>query len=138
VSLTLRAGKGKVVFSWADGLMTATWTMVDSMDEGEIMETVLAMVKFLRGQPPGADILRMPLRPVVDTDDANVMDMRDEYESRRFDHQGEKYRMDDPLLKPPTPLVGWKPVITPPDPAALLAALPIGYEMIGPDDPEGA
>jgi hypothetical protein len=120
LSLTLKSLKGKAVFAWTDGPMSATWTISDSMSEGEIMEALLAMVKFVRVQPGEANVI--PLRAVDST-----------------------VSIFEPAPTPPAwsrnlepadrGTMGWTPAVQPPPLADLHEKIQgTGFELIGDDD----
>lgn len=119
MSLSLKSQKGKAVFAWSDGPMSATWTISDSMTEAEIMEALLAMVKFVRVQPGDADVI--PLHPVPTTVSIHEPVKRGGWSN-------------------PEPAMGWTPapVITPPPLGALMSkAGANGFELYDPDDDAG-
>lgn len=122
--LTLRVKAGRATFAMTDGVMKAEWTLTTDMDEDELMDALMGMLRYVR-QQPAADT-RPPLHVVPDTDDANVA----EYTA----HQ--RLRRDEVSLVPPQPMT-WRPAVAPkPLDASIEAAQAGGFELI-PDDEMG-
>jgi len=117
--LTLRVKAGQAVFSMADGAMKAEWTLTTGMDEEQLVDALVGMLRYVKKE--GLAAPERHLHAVAD----------------RVEEQLPRSLGAGHDAPPELSAMSWKPVVQPkPLDASISQAAASGFEPIPPEEME--